>query len=165
MVEFALVAPLAFLMIFLTIDFGRLVYTYTAISSAAREGERIISLKPQQSTDCYALAQMEKMGQAFPLVPDPSSLSGNSDPNNPTGTLQPTAPPLGTGYIYIWPAVAVATPQDTSTNCTGSPRRGSGTIRQVAVSIEYHFKPLTPLIGSIASDITIRTVSVGQTEY
>lgn len=39
-VEYALVAPLLFLLIFGVIEFGRGIATYTAVSSAAREGAR-----------------------------------------------------------------------------------------------------------------------------
>src|SRR5437764_14599717 len=40
MVEFAVLAPVFFLLLLGTIDLGRAVYTYNAISNAAREGAR-----------------------------------------------------------------------------------------------------------------------------
>lgn len=40
MVEYALVAPLLFLLLFGVIEFGRAIATYTAVSTAAREGAR-----------------------------------------------------------------------------------------------------------------------------
>lgn len=166
MVEFALVAPVMFFLLFLTIDFGRLVYTYGAISWATREGARLISLSPQQATDCAVLQRVEQVGRGFPLQPDPNSLVGNTDPNNPGPPLAPTTNdliPPGVGYIYIWPAVAPRTPQDTY--CNGNPRRVSQTARDVAVQVKYKWLPLMPLISTIMPQITISTISVVHTEY
>jgi hypothetical protein len=165
LVEFALVAPIFLLSVFLLVDFGRLLYAYSGISSAAREGARILSLKSDQFTDCYAFAQMEKVGQGFPLNADPNSLDTNNDPNLPTAGYNPTSPvPVGKGYIYIYPSVSSSAPTDV--NCTSSTaRRVSATTKSVAVEIQYHFTPLTPLVGSIIPNITLRTISVTQTEY
>src|SRR6202011_1681898 len=69
MVEFSLVAPVLIVMLFLMIDFGRLVYTFGAISWATREGARLISLAPQQTTDCAVLQRVEQVGRGFPLSP------------------------------------------------------------------------------------------------
>lgn len=162
MVEFALTMPLVLILAFVAIDVGRLVYTYAAISSAAREGARIVSLSAQNQSDCFAIQRMEAVGQGFPLHMDPNSLAGNSDPNNPSGTYQPVVPPANTGYIYIWPAVASATPQEQ--NCGGTTRGGSSTIRDVAVEVQYRYTPLTPLLGAITSGITIKTVAVEPVE-
>ena len=48
-VEFAIIAPLMFLMLLIAIDFGRLFFTYIAINNAAREGAAFGSLSP---SDC-----------------------------------------------------------------------------------------------------------------
>jgi hypothetical protein len=107
---------------------------------------------------------MEAVGQGFPLSMDPHSIAGDSDPNNPSGTLQPATPPPGAGYIYIWPAVATATPQES--NCSSSVERGgSQTIRHVAVQIEYRFQPLTPGVAALTSGFIVKTISVVQVEY
>jgi len=118
MVEFAIVAPVAILFILLLIDFSRLVYTYAAISWAAREGARLVSLSPNINSDCGALRRVEEVGRGFPLVADPNSIQGNQDPN---GGLSPgpTTPSAGQGFIYIYPAVASAPPD---TNCSGPSR-------------------------------------------
>ncbi|MBV8195920.1 MAG: pilus assembly protein, partial [Candidatus Dormibacteraeota bacterium] len=52
LVEFALVAPVLMLSVFLLIDFARLLYTFSAISSTAREGARVLSLASSVQTDC-----------------------------------------------------------------------------------------------------------------
>jgi len=163
MVEFSLVAPILVMMLFLMIDFGRLVYTYSAMSWATREGARLLSLPSQQQSDCAALQRVEEVGRGFPITPDPNSTVGNTDPAVAGGGKAPTQPPAGTGYVYIWPAVAPSTPQNT--NCNGQPRQLSPNIREVAVQCEYSWQPLMPLVSSIVPPITIRTLSVVQTEY
>jgi hypothetical protein len=175
-VEFALVAPLLIFVVFATIDVGRLMYTYNAISSASREGARIVALRPQKISDCDPLHRMETVGQAFPLVQDPKSIydtARNVDPNTspmPAGE-GPTAAnliPSGQGYIYIYPAVA----QDTS--ATGCDAAGGITrpepcqncdVHNVVVQIDYSFAPLTPLIRNLFPNIVVRTVSVVQADY
>ena len=164
MVEFSLVAPLLLLVLVLTVDFARLIYTYSAISSAAREGARLVSLRPQQSSDCLALQRMVDVGKGFPLQVDPNSIIADSDPNSPSGALQPASPPPGVGYVYIWPAVATAAPQ-LPTACGGGTRQfPTGKVHDVSVQITYHFTPFTPLVSQFITDFNIKTVSVVQTE-
>jgi Flp pilus assembly protein TadG len=161
MVEFAIVAPFAVLMILLLIDFSRLVYTYAAISWAAREGARMVSLAPNVNSDCGALARVEQVGRGFPLLADPNSVAGNNDPN---GTLSPgpTTPGAGQGYIYIYPAVASYPPD---TNCTGKPRVLDNVHPDVAVEVQYGYTPIVPMFRSFIPDITIKTISVVHVEY
>ncbi len=154
LVEFALVLPVALVTILFAVDVGRYVYTYAAISGAVREGARLIATAGALDNDCYAIALMEQVGQGFPL---------RMDPNSPTGSLQPSIPAVGTGYIYIWPAVATKVPQET--NCSGTQRGGSQTIRHVAVQAEYNFVPLTPLIAQFTNGFVVKTISVVQVEY
>ncbi len=164
MAEFTLVAPLLFLIMFATIDFARLVYTYSAITSAAREGARVLSLVSQRNSDCLALQTVERVAQGFSLSPDPSSLFGNSDPNNPSGAYQPTPPPAGAGFIYIYPAVATQAPQDA--NCDSSKARpfppGQSS---VAVEVQYNWRPMISLVSSLTPGFTIKAISVINTEY
>jgi len=122
MTEFALVAPLLFLILLVTIDFGRLVYTYGVITSSARDSARALSLKINQATDCSAYQIAEQTAQGFRLNPDQTSMVGDTNPNRPSGPLQPTTPPPGQGYIYIWPAVGTGSPQDQHPGCDGQAR-------------------------------------------
>ncbi len=166
MVEFSLVAPVLVLMIFLMIDFGRLVYTYGAIAWATREGARLASLQPQVQTDCPILNRVVQVGRGFPLAPDPNSIAGNADPNNPgSSSIKPTTPPPGLGYIYIYPAVAPAAPQ-LPNNCDGTQlRKTASQYLDVAVQVQYSYVPLIPLISSFVPNIQVRTISVVHTEY
>jgi len=159
LVEFALVCPLFLFILFSSIDICRLLYAYTAISSAARDGARIASLNGALFSDCQIIAQVELVGQGFPVRMDPNSIAGNSDPNNPSGPLQPTTPPPNVGYAYIWPAVATANPPDSNCN-SGLPRAVSPSVKHVAVEVQYHFVPFLPLVDSFAPNIIVKTVSV-----
>lgn len=161
-VEFALLAPVFLLIVFLAIDIGRLLYTYSAISSAARDGARTASLQAALYSDCEIVREVELVGQGFPVVMDPNSLVGNSDPNNPAGTLQPSTPPVNVGYAYIWPAVATADPVDS--NCSSNTKRAvSQSVKHVSVQVSYHFTPITPIaFGS--GGLVVKTISVITTE-
>jgi len=163
LVEFAMVAPIFLLIMFGAIDIGRLLYAYSAISSAARDGARAASLQVSLFSDCQVIKDVELVGQGFPVVMDPNSLVGDSDPNSPSGALQPTTPPPNVGYAYIWPAVATADPPDS--NC-GSPtqRAVSQSVKHVALEIQYHFVPLTPIISSLVPKVIVKTISVVTTE-
>lgn len=163
LVEFAVVSPLFLFIVFSAIDISRLLYAYTAISSAARDGARTASLAASQFSDCQIIQEVELVGQGFPVRMDPNSLAGNSDPNSPSGPLRPSMPPPNVGYAYIWPAVATANPPDS--NCTSSQQRAiSPSVKHVAVQVQYHFVPLLPFVGSFAPNIIVRTVSVVTTE-
>jgi Flp pilus assembly protein TadG len=163
MVEFALVSPIFLLVLFTAIDISRLLYTYTAVSSAARDGARTASLSGAQFSDCQIIQEVELVGQGFPVKMDPKSIVGNSDPNNPTGTLQPTTPPPNVAYAYIWPAVATAAPAES--NCSSTTQRAvSPSVKHVAVEIQYHFTPLLPLVTQFTSNIIVKTISVVTTE-
>jgi Flp pilus assembly protein TadG len=159
LVEFAMVSPIFLLILFSAIDISRLLYAYTAISSAARDGARTASLSGALFSDCQIIAEVERVGQGFPVRMDPNSVVGNSDPNNPSGSLQPTTPPPNVGYAYIWPAVATASPADN--NCSSTSQRAiSPSVKHVAVEVQYHFTPLLPFVNQFAGNIIVKTVSV-----
>lgn len=163
LVEFAVVSPLFLLVVFSAIDISRLLYAYTAISSAARDGARTASLSGSVFSDCQIIKEVELVGQGFPVTMDPNSIAGNSDPNNPSGALQPTTPPANVGYAYIWPAVATGDPPDL--NCNSSQQRAiAPTVKHVAVEIQYHFTPLLPFVSTFAPNIIVKTICVVTTE-
>jgi len=164
LVEFALVSPLFFLIIFGAIDITRILYAYTAISSAARDGARTASLSGSLYSDCQIIAEIELVGQGFPVRMDPNSLVGDSDPNTPSGPLQPSTPPPNVGYGYIWPAVATAVPQETNCDSPSVQRAIAPSVKHVAVEVQYHFTPLLPFVAQFAPNVIIKTVSVVTTE-
>jgi hypothetical protein len=163
LVEFSMVAPLFLVFLFVAIDIGRLLYAYSAVSSAARDGARTASLQVSLYSDCQIIKNVELVGQGFPVVMDPNSLAGNTDPNNPSGPLQPSMPPPNKGYAYIWPAVATADPPDS--NCNSATQRSiSQSVKHVEVEVQYHFIPLTPFVAGISPNFIVKTISVVTTE-
>jgi hypothetical protein len=166
LVEFTLVAPLLLLIIAVTVDFARVVYAYSAISAAARAGARTLSLKDQESTDCQVFQTVEAVGQGFSLSADPNSVAGNVNPNT-GGATGPTPPPAGQGYVYIWPAVSTGRPPDAAGFCagSGSPRAPANQVRDVAIEVQYSFKPWISIVADFVPVFVIKTVSVVQTEY
>lgn len=57
LVEFALVMPILFLVIFALVDFGRVIYTQNAISQGAREGARWGSVQARSATDIVGIEE------------------------------------------------------------------------------------------------------------
>jgi hypothetical protein len=166
LVEFTLVAPLLLLIIAVTVDFARAVYAYSAISAAARSGARTLSLKDQQATDCQVFKTVEAVGQGFNLTADPNSVAGDANPNT-GGANGPTPPPPGQGYVYIWPAVSTGQPPDAIGVCSGSgsPRAPGNQVRDVAIEVQYSFKPWISIVADFVPVLIIKTTSVVQTEY
>src|SRR5579872_7177526 len=65
LVEFAMVSPIFLLIVFTAVDISRLLYAYTAISSAARDGARTASLSGSIFSDCQIIQEVELVGQGF----------------------------------------------------------------------------------------------------
>ena len=57
LVEYAIVAPLLFLLLFAIIEFGIIVFSYDTISNAAREGARYGAVNPSDSAGIEAAAR------------------------------------------------------------------------------------------------------------
>jgi TadE-like protein len=166
LVEFSLVAPFLLLIVAVTIDFARVVYTYSAISQAARAGARALSLKDQDTSDCRVYAAVESVGVGFNLTADPNSVAGNVSPSS-SGSPGPTVPPAGSGYVYIWPSVSTGQPPDSPATCggNGTTRFPVNQARDVAVEVQYGFKPWISIVADFIPNFTIKTVSVVQSEY
>lgn len=64
-VEFALLAPLLFLLLFGIIEFGVAVFRYNTLSNAVREGARAAVVRPRAQRECIAwTAVTEALGAA-----------------------------------------------------------------------------------------------------
>lgn len=69
LVEFALGAILLFTLIFGIIEFGRLIYAYSVVANAAREGARFASVNPTATAgDVQAAAQALAVGVPITVV-------------------------------------------------------------------------------------------------
>ena len=85
-VEFAVVAPLLFLMVFGMIEYGRMVMVQQLLTNASREGARVAILQSSANTDVQT-AVIDKISGTIPVVtsdititPDPvsSAVSGQT---------------------------------------------------------------------------------------
>jgi len=144
MVEFAVLAPIFFLLLLGTIDLGRAVYIYNAISDAAREGTRaaIPFDNPLPNSNAVVTAVQSKLGGGFTLTTDPCS----GGPVTSSCPATPTAPNTG----FIWYSSRIGT--------TG---RG-----HVTVKISFLFQPWIPVVRDAAGNgVVISAESTMVTEY
>lgn len=165
MIEFAFILPIILMLVFFTIDAGRLVYTYNSVDSIARDGARTLTLSSSLTSDCLTLQRVIEAGQGFPITVDPHSYVNDADANGNMGTpTGPTRPTSGAGYVYIYPAVAPNPPAASPpSQCTGS-TRATGSVQDVEVQVAVGFQPLTPLLGSILGVQPITAISVQHLE-
>ncbi len=85
MVEFALVAPVLFLMVFGMIEFGRMVMVQQVLTNASREGARIAVLDGTTTADVTTAVQTYLTGSSIEgatvaVTPDPPSSAGYGAP-------------------------------------------------------------------------------------
>jgi hypothetical protein len=146
MVEFAILAPVFFMLLLGTIDLGRGIYIYNSISDAAREGTRaaIPYDNPLPTTNTVLGAINSKLGGGFVLTVD--SCSGQ--PQTSTCPATPATP--NTGLIWY---------------SSGIGQSGVGH-HPVTVKITYLFQPLIPVIRDASGNgVTISAESTMDTEY
>lgn len=144
MVEFAVLAPIFFLLLLGTIDLGRAVYIYNTISDAAREGTRAaIPFDNPLPTNAQVLAAVQsKLGGGFTLTPDPCA-------GQPVTSSCPTAPTASnTGYVWYSSGI------------------GSTGRNLVTVKISFLFQPWIPVVRDAAGNgVVISAQSTMVTEY
>lgn len=119
LVEMGLVLPLFVLLLLMTIDFGRVYFSYIQITNAAREGANYAALSPTDSAGILAAARKET---------DAQSQKGES-------------------AIQIPPAVCKA-PSGTIINCTTAKDTGSGQGNTITVTVRETFSFLTPFVNN-----------------
>jgi Flp pilus assembly protein TadG len=123
LVEFALVAPIFFLLLFGLIDFGRYVYYVQILNNAAREGAR------------YAIVHGAK------------GIPRTGPPDDPTGaSVKSTVKNYLTGVIGQSSALTVDVCWDTKNGvgpaCSGDNSRGT----PVSVNVTYQFRSVIPIV-------------------
>jgi hypothetical protein len=169
MVEFALVAPLLFLLLFGIVDFGRVIYVYVTINQAVNEGVRTAirdsALLPT-NVDVETSVKQHAVDVAL----------ANPCPNGP---ITSATPPTNQGWVYITQPNPPSTPEALSKDLKNAPggqmwgfSTGSCSATNPAydhsplqVTIRYNFVPFTPLIRQFASNIVITAAAVYNTEY
>lgn len=160
MVEFAVVAPVFFLLVLGIFEFGRMVYVYNTLQGAAVDAARVAV---RYSTPLPSNADVEQRAQAHA-----QSLSlATGCPNGPI--TNPTTP--NTGTIFI-----TGTPSQTAYNApggaSGSVPVGCTAIQpatgnvELKVTIVYYYQPATPLLARlIGNAIMLQAQATMRTEY
>ena len=147
MVEFAVLAPIFFLLLLGTIDLGRAVYIYNSISNASREGARaaVPYDTPLPSNGAVLAAVQSKLGGGFSLSLDPC-LAQTPPCSTPSTTgMQPNSG-------YIWYSSGIGT-------CTGSQH-------PITVKITFLFQPWIPVVRDAAGPgVTFSSETTMETEY
>jgi hypothetical protein len=150
LVEFAVVAPLLFLMVFGSFEFARFIFFYELLNNAAREGARYAIVHGSRS-DC-------------PSGPPPPGETNPCDPagDNVKAAVRGAALDLaGTGELFVFDPVwtsrgSLAHPQpgDSSTGHSG---RGE----YVTVFVDFSYAPVLKQILDVpvVPSITIRAES------
>ena len=160
MVESALILPVVIWLILACLDLARYNYVQGVLVDEAQRAARAAAVVSNRDSDCPSLQDTLNHGNGIITSPDPNSIVGDPQPGQgqPNG---PSTPPTGTGYVYIFPAVAKATPQLSSNNCQGS-NRISGV---VTVQTTYRFQPWAPILGQFPGPFTMQVWSTQPTEY
>lgn len=129
LVEFVMVAPIFFLILFALIDFGRYVYYVQILNNAAREGAR------------YAIVHGY---QGIPSSGPPALGTTSSDP--PGANVKATVRNYLVGVIGQGSALTVNVcwkPKNgIGDPCSGDNGRGS----PVEVTVDYQFRSVIPLV-------------------
>jgi hypothetical protein len=169
-VEFALIAPILILLLFVIVDFGRVIYIYATLNQAVNEGARTaIRDSPLLPTNLDVQTTVRQHAVDVSLA--------NPCPNGP---LTSTTPPANQGWIYITEPNPPATVEMLSPSLENAPggqmwavASGSCSATNPAhdhaplqITIRYNFVPLTPLIQQVtANHIVISAAAAYKTEY
>ena len=126
--EFALVAPIFFLLLFAIIDFGRYVYYVQVINNAAREGAR------------YAIVHGSRgiPSSGSPAAPDTTS----SDPSGANVKA----------VVRTYAVGVIGSAADLDIDAVWDPHNGRESV--VTVSVRYPFRSMIPLVPIPSIDIT-----------
>jgi hypothetical protein len=135
LVEFALILPWLLLILLGTVDAGRLIFAYNAVSNAAREGGRtaIVNQTPDEVRQ-RAAEQATVLGISA------------ADPG-PVECLPPGGPPVTqpSGICFV------LTNRDESGACPTPPSIGCTAI----VAAKWEYRAITPIIGDLIGPMSV----------
>ena len=175
LVEFALVAPVLVLLVFGTIDFGRLIYTSVTIDQAVNEGARV-AVRDSATRPTNADVERAVRSKAADVI------LANPCPNGPLDTAR--VPPGNVGWIFITEPSPPATRESLTAlvsagihDAPGGQPAGPGpggscsdintAVGHVPlqVTVWYSFVPYTPFVRSLTGPIVLRAAAIYRTEY
>ncbi|MHB1523003.1 MAG: TadE/TadG family type IV pilus assembly protein [Candidatus Dormibacteria bacterium] len=156
-VEFALVAPLLFLLIFGIVDFGRAMFYQNEITNAAREGARIAILASNPCNMVYGNPAGNCSSSSTPAGPTVcSAIAGSatliSNWSCTEGGVLPASPRAGWAYVEVDQAASAGAGCPGATGATdpaavATPRLAGNLL--ITVTIRYYFRPITPIVGAL----------------
>jgi hypothetical protein len=129
MVEFALVAPIFFLLLFSIVEAGRFIFYYETLSNATREGARFAIVNGANTLGCPS------------GPPAPSTSACDAPGNNVVARVREAAvgmPGAGVSVQRCWWYTAC----DFGTHGDGDNARGA----TVTVAASYTYRSLIPLV-------------------
>jgi Flp pilus assembly protein TadG len=143
LVEFALVVPVFFLLVFGVIDGARLVFTVQSVNQAAREAARLAAVEAPF---------IGKTGAACTAPSCPANAAAlRSDVVAAANRMSGGVGPFVSGSIYIACTAAAGTIPSgswtTSNDCATNATAGAG--NTVSVRIVVQFLPTTPIVGQL----------------
>ena len=108
-VEFALIAPVLFLLIIGIIDLGRAVNAYVTVSNAAREGTHYLVLHPTANPTSIESAVRQRVSPLDPTQVSVTALYYDGSafqawPASPTPLASPSHQPVRVSVTYPWAA-------------------------------------------------------------
>lgn len=166
LVEFAVVLPVFFLAIFGLLDVGRLVYTNSAISQAAREGARLAATEAawvgSSAAGCVAHPSDIGAGNPGAHVCPPTVADLRADVVAAVNRMTVSLGPVTTVHLSCNDGtVSDPAPSGDWTDAGGagngcqdaggSALGTSGDL--VSVRVEYTYAPMTPVISSIIGNV------------
>ena len=146
LVEFALVLPVFLLMLFGTIDAGRLVYLNSTVAQAAREGARVASVEASWvgSTD-------PSCGQPYGAVCPADVNALRTDVTDASNRMMTPFGSVQQVYSSCDPSTgSPPTGQWTTTTCT-SRKTGS----TVSIRVTDTFTAITPIVSNILGTLNL----------
>lgn len=175
MVEFAVIAPVLFFLIFGIIDFGRAIFYSNEITNAARDGARMAILQTNTcNTTVSGPDTCTSSGAGTTVcaaIEQDASLVGTWSCSE-TGTIPHPGPgSANEGYVEVDQSSSASTCPSVPTPSSPSPSgavttpRNSGNL-PIRVTIEYYYRPLTPLLsGFFPSTFYIGSTVCVRPEY
>ncbi len=154
MVEFALLAPLFFMLLLGVFDFGRAIYYYVSIAHGAREAARYAVARDNGGVNDLALLQQARLDLFSVPVDKRTSCS-------PDLCSIPTPPLTNLTYGQISPSY------DQRLALQGSAATpGTTTHYPLTITLTFYFQPVTPIISQlVGNSITLTVQTTMVTEY
>ena len=157
MVEFSLLAPLFFLLLFGVIDLGRAGFYFVLGSDLARQGARYASDYGNTGTgisNAQVAGQVQQQANAAAI--------GTFDIPAGCGTVTPPQPPAA---LSVCQKPAVGEMHIFIEDIAACPACVPATPHYKKVSTVYAFQPATPMLSSITGTIYIVATAAMTTEY